>query len=375
MTSTTAKYRVCIIGTGRMGGFIDDEIGDGSFSKPYSHFGAYQHIAETEVVAVANRGEERLKKFAERFGIPAEKTYLDYREMIEREKPDIVSVTTPSLARAEPIIFCAENGVRGIYAEKGLSATLEEADRIAAAVKKHNVAFNWGAMRRHHNGYRQLAAAIAEGEIGTPRYAAMYFFTDLITHHPHTLDTVAMLIGDPVPEWVEGRLVEPGDKEAQSMRRPPPVYNPARRAFVPAEGEPYASPYPGFFRVGYQGGIEATYYPYGRLDVDVVGTEGRAYAWDNSQLFRTWRSPKTGRGASVVAPGREQTFTPEGESPTVCTVRDIINELETGEKTKGNIDVTMHSVEIQYGLVESHIRGGARVTLPIQDRTIYIPGR
>jgi predicted dehydrogenase len=375
LASAQPKYRVCIIGTGRMGGLIDDEIGAGSFSKPYGHFSAYQAIDQVEVVAVANRGAERLKKFADRFELPQEKTYLDYREMIEREKPDIVSVTTPSLSRAEPIIFCAENGVRGIYAEKGLSATLEEADLIAASVKKHNVAFNWGAMRRHHNGYRQLAAAIAAGEIGAPNYAAMYFFTDLITHHPHTLDTVAMLIGDPVPEWVEGRLLEPSDPQGQAMRRPPPVYNPERRAFVPAEGEVYASPYPGFFRVGYQGGIEASFIPYGRLDVDVVGTEGRALAWDNSQLFRTWRSPKTGRGAVTETTGREQTFTPEGESPTICTIRDIINQLETGEQTKGNIDVTMQSVEVQYGLVESHLTGGARVSLPIQDRTIYIPGR
>src|SRR5688572_23124793 len=210
-----------------MGGLIDDEIGARSFSKPYGHFSAYQAIEQTnnralaqqehralggygvEVVAVANRGQERLDRFAKRFDIPAEKTYLDYREMIEREKPDIVSVTTPTGARAEPIIFAAENGVRAIYAEKGLAASLEESDRIAAAVKKHNVAFNWGSMRRHHSGYRQLAAAITEGEIGSPKYAAMYFFTDLITHHPHTLDTVAMLIGDPVPEWVEGRLIEP----------------------------------------------------------------------------------------------------------------------------------------------------------------------
>ena len=373
--SAQPKYRVCIIGTGRMGGFIDDELTPPAFHLPYGHFNAYQAIPETEVVGVANRGEERLKKFAERFNIPRERTYLDYREMIEREKPDIVSVTTPSLSRAEPIIFCAEHGVRGIYAEKGLSATLEEADRIAAAVRKHNVAFNWGAMRRHHNGYRQLADAIAGGAIGAPKYASMYFFTDLITHHPHTLDTVAMLIGDPTPEWVEGRLFEPGDSQAQAMRRPPPVYNAERRAFVPAEGEPYASPFPAFFRVGYQGGIEASYIPYGRLDVDVVGTEGRAYAWDNSQLFRTWRPGKGGRGGAVASPPTEQSFTPEGESPTVCTIRDIINELETSEKTKGNIDVTMHSVEIQYGLVESHIRGGARVSLPIQDRTIHIPGR
>jgi predicted dehydrogenase len=64
-------------------------------------------------------------------------TYLDCREMIERERPDIVSVTTPSLARAEPIIFAAEHGVRGIYAEKGLWASLEEAGRVTAALKAH----------------------------------------------------------------------------------------------------------------------------------------------------------------------------------------------------------------------------------------------
>ena len=115
-------YRVAIIGTGRMGGLIEDELTVNQFSSPYGHFSAYTAIEQTEVVAVANRGEERLKRFTDRFGIT--NTYLDYREMIEREKPDIVSVTTPSFARAEPIIFAAEHGVRGIYSEKGLCASL-----------------------------------------------------------------------------------------------------------------------------------------------------------------------------------------------------------------------------------------------------------
>ena len=110
-------YRAAIIGTGRMGGLIEDEIPPGSFSRPYGHFSAYAAIDEVEVVAVANRGAERLERFVKRFGVT--NTYLDYRTMIEREKPDIVSVTTPSFARAEPIIFAAEHGVRGIYAEKG----------------------------------------------------------------------------------------------------------------------------------------------------------------------------------------------------------------------------------------------------------------
>jgi predicted dehydrogenase len=360
-------YRAAIIGTGRMGGLMEDEPITNSFSRPYGHFSAYQAIEQTEVVAVANRGEERLQRFAKRFGVT--NTYLDYRQMIEREKPDIVSVTTPTGARAEVIIFAAEHGVRGIYAEKGLTASLEEADRVVAALKANNVAFNWGAMRRQHSGYKQLQAAIKAGEIGVPRYASMFFFTDLITHHPHTLDTVHMLIGDPVPEWVEGRMVEPGDPEAQGMHRPLPTYDASQQRYVPGEGEIYASPYPAFYRVGYQGGIEASFIPYGRLDVDVIGTEGRASAWDNGQLFRTWRPAKGDN------PARELTYKPEGESPTVCTIRDIIREIETGERTAGNIDVTMHSVEVQFGLVESHLRGGARVTLPVQNRSVYIPGR
>jgi predicted dehydrogenase len=64
----SAKYRVAIIGSGRMGGLIEDEIPAGSFSKPYGHFSGYAAVPETEVVAVANRGQARLDRFVQRFG-------------------------------------------------------------------------------------------------------------------------------------------------------------------------------------------------------------------------------------------------------------------------------------------------------------------
>ena len=66
-------------------GLIEDELSVNQFSSPYGHFSAYAAIEQTEVVAVANRGVERLKRFTDRFGIT--NTYLDYREMIEQEKP------------------------------------------------------------------------------------------------------------------------------------------------------------------------------------------------------------------------------------------------------------------------------------------------
>ena len=83
--------------------------------------------------------------------------------------------------------------------------------KIRNAIISNKVAFNWGAMSRHHDGYVKMAEAIASGQIGEPRYAVMLTHTDLIKHHPHTIDLVQMQLGDPEPIWVEGTLVKKGD--------------------------------------------------------------------------------------------------------------------------------------------------------------------
>ncbi len=373
-----AKYKAAIIGTGRMGGLMEDENPfTNQYVKPYGHFSSYQAIEEVEVTAVANRGRERLERFCERFDF--QNGYLDYREMIEKERPDIVSVTTPSVRRAEPIIFAAEHGVKGIYAEKGLCASLEEADRIRSAVEANGVAFNWGASRRHHSGWIQVAEAIARGDIGEPLYAAMYAFTDIIKHHPHTLDTVSMLLGDPRPAWVEGTLAEIGGRldGGASRERPRsfPDYDAAGHRFVTPPGEEIADPMVGFYRVGYESGAEGIFAPVaGRWELDVQGTEGRAWGWEQQGVWRVRRGVRKAARGQDAAPVEETEIRPVGESPTVCTIRDIIREIETGERTRGNIDVTMQSVEAEFGIAYSHLQGGARVSLPVEDRTLYIPG-
>jgi hypothetical protein len=176
-----------------------------------------------------------------------------------------------------------------------------------------------------------------------------------------------MLLGDPAPVWVEGRLVEPGDPLAPAAR-PLPAYDVAGHCFVPPAGKEIADPMVDFFRVGYAGGAEGIFVPTGRFDIDVIGAEGRAFAWDNGDEFRVRRSGRPGTAAA------ERVIRREGDSPTVCTIRDLIREIETGERTAGNIDVTLPSVEVQFGLAHSHLQGGARVTLPVADRSLYIPG-
>ena len=70
-----------------------------------------------------------------------------------------------------------------------------------------------------------------------------------------------------------------------------------------------------------------------------------------------------------------QTFRPTGESHTVNTIRDIIREIETGQRTKGNhrhYDADRGGT--QFGIAHSHLQGGARVALPVSDRSLLIPG-
>ena len=60
--------------------------------------------------------------------------------------------------------FAANNGVKAIYAEKALSASLKEADDMAAALERECVIFNMGTNRRWDNGYDRMKAIIDSGE-------------------------------------------------------------------------------------------------------------------------------------------------------------------------------------------------------------------
>ena len=114
-------------------------------------------LAETEVVAVANRGKERLERFAARFGVA--NTYLDYREMILKERPDLVILdmmmpkrsgflvleklrrTRPTNERVKVIMITANEGSRHkAYAEYlGVVEYIRKpfaAEKLLAAVDK-----------------------------------------------------------------------------------------------------------------------------------------------------------------------------------------------------------------------------------------------
>src|SRR5690242_8357297 len=119
MTVTT--YKACLVGCGRMGTTIDDEVRDRAASSrwlPYSHAAALLTIERLALTAVADVAVEKVEAARQRYRVP--RGYADYCEMILREQPDLVCIATRPGPHAEITRFAAEHGARAIYCEKPL---------------------------------------------------------------------------------------------------------------------------------------------------------------------------------------------------------------------------------------------------------------
>ena len=60
------------------------------------------------------------------------KQYIDFKEMIETEKPELVAICTESGKHAEIALFCIEHGCNCII-EKPIALSIADADSIIAA--------------------------------------------------------------------------------------------------------------------------------------------------------------------------------------------------------------------------------------------------
>ncbi|WP_078556798.1 Gfo/Idh/MocA family protein [Bacillus alkalicellulosilyticus] len=86
--------------------------------------------------AISGRNETAVKQAAEQMGWASYET--DWRSLIQRDDIDIIDISTPNHTHAEIAIAAAEAG-KHIIIEKPLAMTVEEAERMYDAVKKHQV--------------------------------------------------------------------------------------------------------------------------------------------------------------------------------------------------------------------------------------------
>lgn len=354
-TPSKGKYRVGLIGCGRAGA-------------PRGH--AFNKHPRCELTAIADTDPENLELGCENFGVPG---YSTYAEMFAREQLDIALPILPVRPNADAVVAAARAGVRAIFCEKPLTARLEDADRMVAECRSRGVLLAAGVVVSSHPDYQKAYALAASGEIGEVRRINLYEANG--QGGCHGLNLARKFAGKSQVEFVTG-WVE-GDPFSDHE-------------------EPYDEAESGFGGIGgyirFANGVEC-YSSFSEVDwrgIEVVGTEGVIYNWNNTCTGLRLRVKADGeervlghhdlqeaeglfgdysvsnrdydeqgwRGAGAVTPG---------------IVQAIVHSLDTGEDlpvTTG--DDLRHALEIAIAMRESARRGQAAVKLPLEDRALVM---
>jgi len=143
-------------------------IGIGAIAR--LHARALADIPGVELVAATCRTEEKGRAFATEFGCA---WHADTAKMLRREKPDFVTVATPSGAHLEAVTAAARRGVH-VICEKPLEITLKRIDRMLAVVEKAGITFGAIFPQRFNPVVATVHAAAAAGRFGNLAVAASY---------------------------------------------------------------------------------------------------------------------------------------------------------------------------------------------------------
>ncbi|KAB7672117.1 Gfo/Idh/MocA family protein [Bacillus sp. B1-b2] len=185
------------------------------------HLSNYAQLSNVDLVAISDINIEQAEKVAEKFNIG--KVYKNYQDMINEERLDIVSVTTPNSLHAEITIYALRHGVN-VHCEKPLAINSLEAQRIVDAKNASGKLVMVGLNNRFTN-----AAIYLKNLIDTGYFGSIYkintgwvrrsgipgrgtWFTNkevagggvLIDLGAHYLDLALYFMGMPEPKYITG---------------------------------------------------------------------------------------------------------------------------------------------------------------------------
>ena len=159
-----------------------------SGARASGHAEAYKHIKRGKLLAASARTRDKLLEFGDRFQIRA--LYGDYREMLLKERPDLVHVNTPPTVRLEVLVAAAEAGVPAIILEKPVAIQGEDwlaLDRFARGAEV-KVAVNH--QLHFHPRRRELQRLVRDGVIGDVLFTEASARMNLAYQGTHLLEAI-----------------------------------------------------------------------------------------------------------------------------------------------------------------------------------------
>jgi predicted dehydrogenase len=349
-----AKYRVALIGTGRVGYQF-------SFSDlPDNHSQAIQLSEHCELVAGVNRGRDKLDAFGQRFGVEA--LYHDYQQMLDAVKPDICIIATHPELHCDMVLGCAAAPTtKAIICEKPMALDLDECDRMIEACDKAGILLQVNHNRRWHPEWNLALQLVRDGAIGELNH--IYCFMDggkpspwwrsenegpLLHDFTHYFDLIDLYAG-PV-DWLCGM--------AEQRRRPWAI-------------EDFSAAFMKFKNgtTGLISGAELT--TYGDNAFELRGSEGvilmKGEQVQLSKAEKEMYEPDSGFQWSTLE--ARQVDHPAPISTYVAALDELVAALTGNGSMRSDGLVGRRSLEMVMAIYQSQLNNNQPVSFPLEDRS------
>ncbi|MCF0230358.1 MAG: Gfo/Idh/MocA family oxidoreductase [Parasporobacterium sp.] len=129
-----------------------------------------------EIVAVCDVIPEKMEELLEKHDLNKDesiKRYTDYKEMVEAEKPELISIATESGNHAEIALYCIEQGVNLII-EKPMAMNIDDANKIIALSEEKGVKVSACHQNRFNVAIQELRKALEGGRFGKLSHGSIH---------------------------------------------------------------------------------------------------------------------------------------------------------------------------------------------------------
>ncbi len=332
---------------------------------------AYKNIENVEFIAVSDPDEAGRAKAATEAN--ALRSYADYREMLEKEELDIVSVCPRWTGEHVAIeTACLEAGCH-VYTEKPMTSTLAEADTIVEKADRHGLKIAVAHQAVYLPATHTIKEMLDAGKIGTIQ--AIYASgkqdhrgggEDMLVLGTHIFNMMRFFVGDVA--WMhahvttEGKEVAPGDAHEPTEPVGPVAGDCINSYFA------FKSGVSGFFQSRRdQAGA-------GRYGMEIVGSDGIfSLRGDVANRLMVYPYPvllPSNPDQQWDAIDLDQTPFSQGNE---LAIRDLIDAIENDRKPISAAADARAALEMILGAYHAQLTG-ERVAFPIADREHPLSG-
>jgi predicted dehydrogenase len=306
----------------------------------------------------------------------AVKGYAEWREMLEKEKPDLVANGPRWVEhRLEVFTACARIGA-SVYSEKPMALSLEEADAILEVCAAHKVKTAFAHQVRPQPTVLHALRCVRDGLIGDllemrarGKEDQRAGGEDMMVLGTHCMYMMRAFAGSALS--CSARVLEAGREVSIGSRRA------ATEPLGPIAGDTIHAAFA--FAGGVSGHFDSVKHrggPGGRFGVVLYGTKGMVSLGPGDLATVSYRpDPLWNDGRSDATwqplPGAPANDDPSGlrgaEAANKRLVEDLIRAVETGGESMASGYECRAALEMILSVYASHL-AGATVKLPLADR-------